>query len=219
MSNLNPFMSNSIRSATSKNTIDIEKFTESKSIIYVKIDTTIKQSAINKLAILLMYEIYNNSRNYLIKHHIEALPTPLAFVTDEFGNIPKISFIPKIFSLNRSENIFALLVLQSFSQIKENYGEYVTQELLDSTQAHFILGLQDVEFANKLSKLCGRDVRKIESISKSKGKEGEKDNKSTSVSEQLIDTIKPEDFIKKDADEIIVMCQNNIPLKTKFVPV
>jgi type IV secretory pathway TraG/TraD family ATPase VirD4 len=133
------------------------------------------------------------------------------YVIDEFGNLPKMEFIPKIYSLDRSKNIMALTVIQSRSQLLNNYGEHATKELLDSAQAIILCSITDASFAEELSQRGG--TSKKESVSKSTGPDG-KVSTSTSESEQK--NLNGADLMNKKTNEYIVFLAQKRPYKFSF---
>jgi type IV secretion system protein VirD4 len=215
ISKLSPFLNENIKSITSENNFNISDLFNAPCKVFIKIDTSNKNSAINTLSTLLMKTIYNKARDFLSEKRLAALPIPLQYVMEEFGNLPKIDFVPKIFSLNRGENIFALLVLQSKSQVIQTYGEHVYQEIFDSCQCLFVFALTNVEFARELEAMSGTSEVERKTFTKDKN---ENDSKSESISKDKEAKVSAEDFLKKNSNEFIFIVKNETPFKCRFIP-
>lgn len=78
----------------------------------------------------------------------------LHFMLDEFGNIPKIKDFENKVSTSRSRNIWFHLVLQSFSQLINVYGDQVSQIILDNCSQIF-MGSTNSATKELFSKSCG----------------------------------------------------------------
>jgi type IV secretion system protein VirD4 len=215
ISKLSPFLNENIKSITTESNFNINEVFLNPCKVFIKIDTSNKNSAINTLSTLLMKTIYNKARDYLSEKHLSALPIPLQYVMEEFGNLPKIDFVPKIFSLNRGENIFALLVLQSKSQVISTYGEHIYQEIFDSCQCLFVFALTNVEFARELEAMSGTSEVERKTVTKEKK---ENDEKSESISKDKEAKVAAEDFLRKNSNEFIFIVKNETPFKCRFIP-
>lgn len=62
------------------------------------------------------------------------LPNRVMFYEDELGTIPAIQDLEMVFSASRSRNILSVPMIQSFSQLKKNYGEEGKDIILDNCQ-------------------------------------------------------------------------------------
>jgi type IV secretion system protein VirD4 len=149
---MDSFLNINIRKITStnnENEINFVNFIEKKTIIYLGLDMAGEDSsASNKLACLFMQLLYNELTKYLRKNNLESYEKPKLFIIDEFANIPKMPFIPKMYVLNRSNNIFALPVIQDINQLRKTYkDDYLT--MLNNVSFTFItgnLGVDDAKY-------------------------------------------------------------------------
>jgi type IV secretion system protein VirD4 len=205
---LKMFLSESIAHLTSKATFSMEELITKPTILYIRF------GEYKEVATLLMALCYKNLNSYLEDNHVFSFERPIHYIVDEFGNLPKMEFVSKIFSLDRSKNIFALLTLQSKSQLLAIYGRERTQELIDSAQATIICSLSDIEFAGELSRKAGMSLRKTTSTSEGK----DKDSGSKTTQEQAFKNVEESDFINKESDEMIVVLSGERPYKFKFIP-
>ncbi|MDR2567765.1 MAG: type IV secretory system conjugative DNA transfer family protein [Mycoplasmataceae bacterium] len=160
-SKLEMFTNQEIKNLTSSNNaeIDFDKFITEPTVIYISYDPSEKEGASNKLAVLFMELLYNHLNKYLFKNNLIAFEKAILFIIDEFGNLPKIDFLQKMFSLDRGKNIMGLLTFQSISQINKVYGKDGKEELFDSCQCFVLCSGVNPEFAEWLSKKSGRNFR------------------------------------------------------------
>jgi type IV secretion system protein VirD4 len=148
-SKLEMFTNQEIKNLTSSNNaeIDFDKFITEPTVIYISYDPSEKEGASNKLAVLFMELLYNHLNKYLFKNNLIAFEKAILFIIDEFGNLPKIDFLQKMFSLDRGKNIMGLLTFQSISQINKVYGKDGKEELFDSCQCFVLCSGVNPEFA------------------------------------------------------------------------
>lgn len=87
---------------------------------------------------------------------------PLHFLLDEFGNIPTIKDFENKVSTARSRNIWFHIVLQSYNQLINNYGQQISTIILDNCSQVF-LGSTNIETRCTFSQACGK--RTVPSLS------------------------------------------------------
>jgi type IV secretion system protein VirD4 len=214
VSSVNKFNVQSVLDKTNCSTINFDDFIKQKTVIYVKMNRINPESFENDIAKILMQSLYKKLSAHAETTKNGCLDIPFIFLCDEFANVGKINFAPKIFSLSRSENISIICFIQGISQLKEIYGENQLQEMFDSTMCFFILKLTDTKFAQQLSSLFGRKLERIES--KSKGAGGENKSESVTTQQQLIEQIRYEDLINKSRNEVIIIPEGVLAIKLKF---
>ncbi len=159
--------------------------------------------------------VYNFlEKNLAKKTHNAYFERPILYILDELGNLPKMSFIPKIYTIGRGKNIFVLGVVQSIHQLMSKYNQYVAKTIFENSGAILITGLQDLNTAEQLSRMAGSKY--YEKTNKSYDKDYHTRGFSTShQKERLID---PSFFIQKEANEMIVCLQRTKPYKFTFTP-
>lgn len=87
----------------------------------------------------------------------KALPIRVNVLLDEMTSLTHIKNIPNMLVAGRSRNVRYTLVLQSVSQLSI-YGDQ-EKNILPNCQNWIYLGGRDLDFAEKLCKLCGVDER------------------------------------------------------------
>ena len=139
---------------------------------------------------------------------------------DEFGNMPKIEKFDKMITVGRSRKIWFNMVVQSYSQLNNVYGEQVADIVKSNCGVKMFIGSNDIGTCKEFSELCGNVTVSTRSVSSSMGsKEGEM-NVSTQL--QTRPLIYPSELQKLNNKEstgnAIIVTFGNFPLKTKYTP-
>ena len=149
-----------------------------------------------------------------------SLPRNVYFILDEFGNMPKIEKFDKMITVGRSRKIWFNMVVQSYSQLNNVYGEQVADIVKSNCGVKMFIGSNDIGTCKEFSELCGNVTVSTRSVSSSMGsKEGEM-NVSTQL--QTRPLIYPSELQKLNNKEstgnAIIVTFGNFPLKTKYTP-
>jgi type IV secretion system protein VirD4 len=214
--NLETFTIQEIKNLTTPNdtSISFENFVNKPTIIYISIDVTTKDSSANRLAVLFMEMLYTFLQSYLTKKNLPYFENPILFIVDEFGNLPKMEYMLRMFSLDQGKNIIPHLVLQSPAQLNRKYGKEDRKELFDSTQCFILCSGVDTEFAQWLSDRSGTDYRHVQS--KNITDEGKV---SHSVSKTKMENIPKGEFTNIRPNEEIVLVPIGLrPCKITITP-
>ncbi len=149
-----------------------------------------------------------------------SLPRNVYFIMDEFGNMPKIEKFDKMITVGRSRKIWFNMVVQSYAQLNNIYGEGVADVVKSNCAMKMFIGSNDIGTCKEFSELCGNKTVKTTSTSSSAGaKEGD-----MSISNQLQTRplIYPSELQKLNNKEstgnAIIVTFGNYPLKTKYTP-
>ena len=87
------------------------------------------------------------------------LDTPFYFILDEFGNFPKIKDFETVVSACAGRNIWFILILQSYAQLNNVYGENNAKIIKDNLNIHIFIGSNNPDTLNEFSKECGKVTR------------------------------------------------------------
>lgn len=142
------------------------------------------------------------------------LPRRFYFLLDEFGNVPKIPSMDSMITVARSRNIFFMLLLQDYSQLKENYGPNIANTIISNCMYEFFLLTADVETANKFSQKLGE--REITTISRSSSANGRGSSSSSSESERTRKLIHPDELMRLKFGEFVLSMQRQMPIKSNL---
>lgn len=85
------------------------------------------------------------------------LPVRVNFVLEEFCNMPKLEDIVAMLTAARSRNIRFHIVIQSFSQMIDKYGENVSKTVMDNCGNLIYLHSREISFLEYISKLAGKN--------------------------------------------------------------
>lgn len=77
------------------------------------------------------------------------------FILEEFCNMPKISDLVSMLTAARSRNIRFHMVIQSYSQLADKYGENISRTILDNCGNLIYLHTREMSFLNYISQLAG----------------------------------------------------------------
>lgn len=149
-----------------------------------------------------------------------SLPRNVYFILDEFGNMPKIEKFDKMITVGRSRKIWFNMVVQSYSQLNNVYGEQVADIVKSNCGVKMFIGSNDIGTCREFSELCGNVTVSTRSLSSSLGsKEGEM-NVSTQL--QTRPLIYPSELQKLNNKEstgnAIIVTFGNFPLRTQYTP-
>ena len=201
---------------TAATDIDPNKFAEQPTALFLKIpDEKDTRHGLAAVFILCMYKALikiASSREDL------SLPRNVYFIMDEFGNMPKIEKFDKMITVGRSRKIWFNMVVQSYSQLNNVYGEQVADIVKSNCGIKMFIGSNDIGTCKEFSELCGNVTVSTRSISSS----GKSDDVNVSTQMQTRPLIYPSELQKLNNREstgnaIIVTFGNN-PLMTKYTP-
>ena len=203
---------------TAATDIDPAAFAERPTALFMKIpDEKDTRHGLAAVFILCMYKA-------LIKvasgREDLSLPRNVYFILDEFGNMPKIEKFDKMITVGRSRKIWFNMVVQSYSQLNNVYGEQVADIVKSNCGVKMFIGSNDIGTCKEFSELCGNVTVSTRSVSSSMGsKEGDM-NVSTQL--QTRPLIYPSELQKLNNREstgnAIIVTFGNFPLKTKYTP-
>jgi type IV secretion system protein VirD4 len=131
--------------------------------------------------------------------------------------MPKISKFDKFITVGRSRKIWFTMIVQSYSQLNNVYGDNVADIIKGNCGIKMFIGSNDLGTCKEYSELCGNIT--IQSSSTSGSAHSEK-NYSTSL--QTRPLIYPSELQRLnhpgDIGHSIIVTFGNFPLKTYFTP-
>jgi type IV secretory pathway TraG/TraD family ATPase VirD4 len=145
------------------------------------------------------------------------LPRNVYFIMDEFCNMPKISKFDKFITVGRSRKIWFTMIVQSYAQLNNVYGDNVADIIKGNCGIKMFIGSNDMQTCKEYSELCGNITVSTTSTS---GSAHSETNYSTSY--QVRPLIYPSELQRLnhpgDIGHGIVVTFGNYPLKTYFTP-
>ncbi len=83
------------------------------------------------------------------------LPIRVNFILEEFCNIPRLEDIVPMLTAARSRNIRFHLVIQSYEQMVDKYGEHISKTIMDNCGNMVYLHSRELSFLKYISSLSG----------------------------------------------------------------
>lgn len=160
---------------------DLENCTD----IYIQIDPN-KITLMGPL-IAMLYQAFMSAMLY----RKEGQEPPIAFIMDEFGQIPAMPVISQSAALMRAYNCSLLFSCQSLAMVEKHYGLSGRKLLMDCVKVHCFLSIMDPDTRDWASRLIG--TRKTLKISNSIQQSGSLSS-SRSVTETRERIFEPEYF-------------------------
>lgn len=167
LSRLNAFLDSELETILCNDTeIDAEQFCREKSAIFVIMPE--EDSSKYFMVSLLIQQLYREILA-VADENGGKLQKRVVFYCDEFGTLPKIESAEMMFSASRSRRISMVPIIQSFAQLKKNYGNEGAEIIVDNTQLTIFGGFApNSESAQVLSKAMGNRTALSGSVSQSK---------------------------------------------------
>ena len=215
---LNMFNDRGLCGLTSATDVKAAGFAERPTALFMKIpDEKDTRHGLAAVFVLCMYKALikvASAREDL------SLPRNVYFILDEFGNMPKIEKFDKMITVGRSRKIWFNMVVQSYSQLNNVYGEQVADIVKSNCGMKMFIGSNDIGTCKEFSELCGNMTVSTTSTSSSIGsKEGDV---SVSTQTQVRPLIYPSELQilnnKESTGNAIIVTFGNFPLKTKYTP-
>ncbi len=147
-----------------------------------------------------------------------SLPRNVYYILDEFGNMPKIENFDKMITVGRSRKIWFNMIVQSYSQLNNVYGDKVADIIKGNCGVKMFIGSNDMGTCKEFSELCGNVTVVTRSTS------GTDLDRSVNVSTQtqVRPLIYPSELQRlnhgSDIGHSVIVTFGNYPLRTYFTP-
>ena len=200
---------------TSASDFTAESLADHKTALFFKIPD--EKDTRHKLAAVFILNIYKTLIKVASATKELSLPRNVYFIMDEFGNMPKIEKFDKFITVGRSRKIWFTMIVQSYAQLNNVYGETVADIVKGNCGIKMFIGSNDMNTCKEYSELCGNIT--IATTSQS-GSANSEINFSTSV--QTRPLIYPSELQRLnrpgDIGHSIIVTFGNYPFKTYFTP-
>mgnify|MGYP003303787202 CR=1 FL=1 len=143
---------------TATDDIDLPSLGEKKKAVFLIVSDTDRSMDI--LANLFFTQAMNQLCNYADKQCDGRLAIPVRFILDDFGTNLKIVEFPRFISSIRSRGISIMLVLQSESQLREEYKKNA-DTILAGCDTIVYMGGNDLETAKMIAERINESVQNI----------------------------------------------------------
>lgn len=215
---LSIFNDEGICALTSDTDIKVDEIAKKPSALFLKIpDEKDTRHVIAAIFVLCVYKALIKEASM---RESLSLPRNVYFILDEFGNMPKIDKFDKMITVGRSRKIWFQMVIQSYAQLNNVYGDKVANIIKGNCGIKMFIGSNDIETCEEFSKLCGNMTISTSSVSSSTSDARGGINVSSQLQTRPI--IYPSELQKlnnnTNTGNAIVVTFGNYPLKTKFTP-
>ncbi len=170
------------------------------------------------LASIFLTNVYKSLIKVASSYEDLSLPRNVYYILDEFGNMPKIEKFDKMITVGRSRKIWFNMVVQSYVQLNNVYGDTVADIVKGNCGIKMFIGSNDMGTCKEFSELCGN----ITVVTQGSSSSGVKDNTNYSQSIQTRPLIYPSELQKLNnkttTGNSIIVTFGNHPLKTNFTP-
>ena len=137
---------------------------------------------------------------------------------DEFGNMPKIEKFDKFITVGRSRKIWFTMIIQSYAQLNNVYGDTVADIVKGNCGIKMFIGSNDMNTCKEYSELCGN----ITVVKSSTSGSVSSNDVNLSNQTQVRPLIYPSELqrLNKPGNigNSIIVTFGNYPLKTYFSP-
>ncbi|MFI3327323.1 MAG: type IV secretory system conjugative DNA transfer family protein [Clostridia bacterium] len=209
LSKLNAFLDSEMENILCFDTeIDAEKFCTEKSAVFIILP---EEDPLKYFMVSLFLQQFYREMLTVADECGGKLPNRVVLYCDEIGTIPPIDSFEMMLSAGRSRGITVVPIIQSFAQLRKNYGDEGSEIITDNTQLTIFGGFApNSKTAEELSKALGN--RTVMSGSVSKGK----DNPSQSLQMMERPLMTPEELKSLPKGNFVVMKTGVHPVRTKL---
>ncbi|MFI3228329.1 MAG: type IV secretory system conjugative DNA transfer family protein [Clostridia bacterium] len=209
LSRLNAFLDTEVEQILCFDTeIDAEKFCLNKSAVFIILP---EEDATKYFMVSLFLQQFYREMLQVADENGGVLPNRAMIFADEIGTIPRIESFEMMLSAGRSRKISIVPIIQSFAQLRANYGAEGAEIIVDNTQLTIFGGFApNSQTAEVLSQALGKRTVMSGSISRSKNDPSQ----SLQMMERPLMTADELKSIPKG--NFIVMKTGTHPMKTKL---
>ena len=215
---LSLFNDKGICGLTSDTDIHADQFAAKPTALFLRIPD--EKDTRHGLASLFILSIYKALIKVASAREDLSLPRNVYFIMDEFGNMPKIEKFGQMITVGRSRKIWFHMIVQSYSQLNNVYGETVGDIVKSNCAMKMFIGSNDIGTCKEFSELCGNVTVRTTSASSSTGtKSGEMSISSQIQTRPLIYPSELQKLNNKQSTgNAIIVTFGNYPLRTKYTP-
>lgn len=201
---------------TSSSDFNSEQLAEKPTALFLKIPD--EKDTRHNLAAIFILNIYKTLIKIASATAELALPRNVYFIMDEFGNMPKIEKFDKFITVGRSRKIWFTMIIQSYAQLNNVYGDTVADIVKGNCGIKMFIGSNDMNTCKEYSELCGN----ITVVTSSTSGSVSSNDINLSNQTQVRPLIYPSELqrLNKPGNigNSIIVTFGNYPLKTYFSP-
>lgn len=172
----------------------------------------------HNLAAIFILNIYKTLIKVASATEELTLPRNVYFIMDEFGNMPKIEKFDKFITVGRSRKIWFNMIVQSYAQLNNVYGETIANIVKGNCGIKMFIGSNDMDTCKEYSELCGN----ITVVTTSSSGSVHSNDVNISAQTQVRPLIYPSELQRLnhpgDIGHSVIVTFGNYPFKTFFTP-
>lgn len=138
----------------SESTFDLKRIGAKKTAVFLVVPD--EKTTFHFLATLFIGQCYEMLLEQADDNN-GSLPVRVNFILEEFCNMPKLADIVPMLTAARSRNIRFHLVIQSYEQMVDKYGEHASKTIVDNCGNLIYLHSRELSFLNYISALAGNN--------------------------------------------------------------
>jgi len=201
---------------TSASDFNSEQLAHKPTALFLKIPD--EKDTRHNLAAIFILNIYKTLIKVASATEELTLDRNVYFIMDEFGNMPKIEKFDKFITVGRSRKIWFIMIIQSYAQLNNVYGDTVADIVKGNCGIKMFIGSNDMGTCKEYSELCGN----ITVVTTSTSGSAQSNDISISSQTQVRPLIYPSELQRLnhpgDIGHSIIVTFGNYPLKTYFTP-
>ncbi len=136
----------------SDSTFELSDIGKRKTAVYIVVPD--EKTTFHFLATLFISQCYETLLS-VAEEYGGRLPIRVNFILEEFCNMPRLADLVAMLTAARSRNIRFQLVIQSYSQMADKYGEKVAKTVMDNCGNLIYLHSRELSFLQYISDLAG----------------------------------------------------------------
>lgn len=210
------FNDGGICALTSSSDFHSEQLNEKPTALFLKIPD--EKDTRHNLAAIFILNIYKTLIKVASAKKDLCLDRNVYFIMDEFGNMPKIEKFDKFITVGRSRKIWFNMIIQSYSQLNNVYGETIAEIVKGNCGIKMFIGSNDMATCKEYSELCGN----ITVVTSSSSSSIHSQDVNISSQTQVRPLIYPSELQRLnrpgDLGHSVIVTFGNYPLKTYFTP-
>ena len=201
---------------TSSSDFSSEQLASKPTALFLKIPD--EKDTRHNLAAIFILNIYKTLIKIASATEDLTLPRNVYFIMDEFGNMPKIEKFDKFITVGRSRKIWFTMIIQSYAQLNNVYGDTVADIVKGNCGIKMFIGSNDMNTCKEYSELCGN----ITVVTSSTSGSVNSNDVNLSNQTQVRPLIYPSELQRLNQPgnigNSIIVTFGNYPLKTYFSP-
>lgn len=209
-----------ILALTSESELDIIHLDETPQVVFIVIPD--ERQTRHRFVTLFITQIYKelvekaNLNLRRAETSTAILKRNVYFILDEFGNLPHFEEMDGMVTVARSRGVRFLFVLQSYSQLKNRYGNEIADIIKSNCNVKIFIGTDDIETRKEFSELCGQ--KKIKTLSINTSVESLPSSNVGAMNQPLITTGMLERLNGNKKGEAIISVRGYQPIWSQFTP-